>query len=76
MEKTKKVHKDCPFSHEELTAIKAELYFVNSTNHCANPPHPSWITAVEAFREQQERKDCSEYEKWLKNELEKLTEKL
>ena len=41
-----KIHKDCPFTKEEMDAIKAELYYVNSTNHCANPPHPSWYRGL------------------------------
>jgi hypothetical protein len=41
-----KVHKDCPFTKEEMDAIKAELYYVNSTNRCLNPPHPSWYRGL------------------------------
>jgi len=41
-----KVHKDCPLTKEEMDAIKAELYYINSTNHCLNPPHPSWYKGL------------------------------
>ena len=41
-----KVHKDCPLTKEEMDAIKAELYYINSTNHCLNPPHPSWYRGL------------------------------
>lgn len=65
---TNKVHDDCPLTQEEMTAIKAELYYVNSTNQCINPPAPSWYRATTTFREQQQ-KDNSDYIKWLENEL-------
>ena len=41
-----KVHKDCPLTKEDMDAIKAELYYINSTNHCLNPPHPSWYRGL------------------------------
>ena len=56
MMKTIKIHKDCPFTKEEMDAIKAELYYINSTNHCANPPHPSWYRGLNDWQvKQQER---------------------
>ena len=54
--KTIKIHKDCPFTKEEMDAIKAELYYINSTNHCFNPPHPSWYRGLNDWQvKQQER---------------------
>lgn len=31
------------FTREEVDAIHAQLYLVNSSNHCANPGCLSWI---------------------------------
>ena len=51
-----KIHEDCPFTKEEMDAIKAELYYINSTNHCFNPPHPSWYRGLNDWQvKQQER---------------------
>jgi hypothetical protein len=49
-----KIHKDCPFTKEEMDAIKAELYYVNSTNHCVNPPHPSWYRGLNDWQVKQQ----------------------
>ena len=67
------VHPDCPLTKEEICAIKAELYFVCSTNHTMNPPHPSWIQGVQDWYCQQQR-DNSDYKAWLQNELRNLQE--
>lgn len=69
----KKVHSDCPFTKEEICAIKAELYFVCSTNHTMNPPHPSWMQGVQDWYCQQSN-DSSAYKTWLENELKNLQE--
>jgi hypothetical protein len=42
----KKVHEDCPFDKETMDAWKAELYYINSTNQCINPPAPSWYRGL------------------------------
>lgn len=45
------IHKDCPFTEYELMAFYDMLYQVNSGNHCANPPHPSWIAGGQMFEQ-------------------------
>ena len=40
-----KVHKDCPFTREEIIEMKAMLYSVNTSHHCANPAPISWAVA-------------------------------
>ncbi|MBR3856483.1 MAG: hypothetical protein IKM68_00690 [Bacteroidaceae bacterium] len=40
-----KVHKDYPFTREEIIEIKAMLYSVNTSHHCANPAPISWAVA-------------------------------
>lgn len=41
----KKVHKDCPFTAEEIDEFKAMLYNVNTSFHCCNPAPVSWTAA-------------------------------
>lgn len=41
---------DFPFTADDIAAIKAMLYFVNSTNQCINPPHPSWYAGVNVWQ--------------------------
>lgn len=49
-----KIHKDCPLTKEDIDAIKAELYYINSTNHCINPPHPSWYRGLNDWQAKQQ----------------------
>ncbi len=65
-------NKDLPFTTEEIIAIKAELYLVNSTNQCINPAHPSWYSAFEDLRKIKARKDTTSYKAWLESELARL----
>lgn len=37
-----KIHKDCPFTDEEIDAFKAMLFSVNTSFKCANPAPVSW----------------------------------
>ena len=32
-----RIHKDYPFTEEEIMTFKAMLYQVNTSNHCVNP---------------------------------------
>lgn len=67
----RKVHKDCPFTKEQINAIKAELYYVNSTNKCANPPHPTWYGGLTSWQNKEaEHKEA--YEEWLRKELSEI----
>lgn len=44
MSKTSNTNTNIPtLTPEEIDAIHAELYLVNSSNHCANPGCLSWI---------------------------------
>lgn len=47
---TPNTHIDFPFTADDIAAIKAMLYYVNSTNKCINPPHPSWYAGVNAWQ--------------------------
>lgn len=68
----KGVHKDCPLTKEEINAVKAELYYVNSTNHCINPSHPTWWIGLNQWQCDQISKHKSDYKAWLKKELKEL----
>ena len=68
-----KVHKECPLTKEEMDAVKAELYYINSTNHCANPPHPSWYRGLNDWQCKQMESKAS-YREWLEKELINMTE--
>lgn len=44
-----KVHKDCPFSREEIDEFKAMLYAVNTGNHCMNAAPMSWVDGYQRY---------------------------
>lgn len=39
----RKIHKDCPFTAEEIDAFKTMLYSVNTSFRCCNPAPFSWV---------------------------------
>lgn len=39
----RKVHKDCPFTREELDEFHAALYNVNTSFRCCNPAPVLWV---------------------------------
>lgn len=45
----KKVHKDCPFTREQILEMKAMLYNVNTANHCCNPAPVHWGVAAQEY---------------------------
>lgn len=70
----KKVHKDCPFTREEILEIKAMLYNVNTSHHCCNPAPISWAVGYQEYEQVQQWKGHQErYKEWLENELKQLT---
>lgn len=70
----KKVHKDCPFTREEILEIKAMLYNVNTSHHCCNPAPVHWGVAAQEYEQVQAMKGSKErYKEWLENELKQLT---
>jgi len=71
--RTRKVHPDCPLTKEEICAVKAELYYVCSTNHTMNPPHPSWMAGLNDWKCQQMQHPDA-YKEWLEKELKNLQE--
>lgn len=72
---TKKVHKDCPFTREEILEIKAMLYNVNTSFHCCNPAPISWAVGYQEYEQMQQWKGHQErYKEWLEEELRKINE--
>lgn len=70
----KKVHKDCPFTREEILEIKSMLYNVNTSHHCCNPAPVHWGVAAQEYEQLQAMKGSKErYKEWLENELKQLT---
>lgn len=51
--KKKTVHKDCPFTREEIDAFKAALYSVNTSNKCCNPAAFSWVKGYQRHQNRQ-----------------------
>lgn len=39
---TRRVHKDCPFTAEELDEFRVALYNVNKSFHCCNAAPVDW----------------------------------
>lgn len=37
------IHKDCPFTADEIDEFHAMLYSVNTSFHCVNPAPISWV---------------------------------
>ena len=70
----KKVHKDCPFTREEILEMKAMLYSVNTSFHCCNPAPVYWGVGFQEYEQLQAMKGSKErYKEWLENELKQLT---
>jgi hypothetical protein len=71
----KKVHKDCPFTREEILEIKSMLYNVNTSHHCCNPAPIHWGVAAQEYEQLQAMKGSKErYKEWLEEELRKINE--
>lgn len=72
----KKIHKDCPFTREEILEIKAMLYNVNTSFHCCNPAPVHWGVSAQQYDQVQQMKGSKErYKAWLENELNQLKNK-
>lgn len=71
---TKKIHKDFPFTREEIIEIKAMLYNVNTSFNCCNSAPVHWGVAAQEYEQLQSMKGSKErYKEWLENELKQLT---
>lgn len=71
----KKVHKDCPFTREQILEMKAMLYNVNTSHHCCNPAPVHWGVAAQKYEQLQAMKGHKErYREWLEEELKKINE--
>lgn len=69
----KKIHKDCPFTREQIVEMKAMLYSVNTSFHCCNPSFISWAVGFQEYEQLQQSKGSKErYKEWLENELKLL----
>ena len=42
-----KIHKDCPFTEEEILTFKAMLYQVNTSHRCINPAPFCWVSGYQ-----------------------------
>ena len=43
----RRIHKDCPFTEEEILTFKAMLYQVNTANRCINPAPLCWVSGFQ-----------------------------
>ena len=43
------IHKDCPFTAEEIDEFHAMLYNVNTSFQCINPAHVSWLKGFQNY---------------------------
>lgn len=46
-----KIHKDCPFTEEEILTFKAMLYQVNTSHRCINPAPFCWVSGYQWWQE-------------------------
>ena len=70
---TKNVHKDCPFTREQILEFKSMLYNVNTGNHCCNPAPVYWGVAAQEYEQLQSMKGYEKrYKEWLEEELRKI----
>lgn len=68
-----KLHKDCPLTRDQIMAAKADLYLINSTNKCCNPPSMEWYKGVMYMEEKRmDEEHTSAYKQWLESELARL----
>lgn len=51
----KRIHKDCPFSREEIDFFHAVLYNVNTTHQCCNAAPVLWVAGWQRFDAQRKR---------------------
>lgn len=56
-----KVHEDCPFTREEIIEMKAMLYSVNTSHHCANPAPISWAVAWQQHEQLKKLRTCRKH---------------
>ncbi len=69
----KKIHKDCPFTREQILELKAMLYNVNTGNLCCNPAPIYWAVGAQEYEQIKAIKGHQErYKEWLENELRKI----
>lgn len=74
MRKNRKVHNDCPFDKETINMIKAEMYYVRSTNkNCSDTTPMTLLHGVNDFEDDQRGESSgAAYKEWLEKELEQL----
>lgn len=53
----RKIHKDCPFTKDEIDEFYAMLYSVNTSFHCCNAAPVRWVTG---WQRTEERKNNEE----------------
>ena len=51
-----KIHKDCPFTEEEILTFKAMLYQVNTSHRCINPAPFSWVIGYQWWQNENLKK--------------------
>lgn len=45
-----KIHKDCPFTREEINEFHAMLYSVNTSHQCINPAPANWVKGYQNWQ--------------------------
>jgi hypothetical protein len=69
----KKIHKDCPFTREQILEMKSMLYNVNTGNKCCNPAPVSWAVGSQEYEQYKAYKEHKKrYKEWLEEEIKKL----
>ena len=51
-----KIHKDCPFTEEEILTFKAMLYQVNTSHRCINPAPLCWVRGYQWWQNENLKK--------------------
>ena len=71
----RKIHKDCPFTEEEIALFHDMLYSINTGNHCMNPAPVLWV-GWSQLSEQYQADTGPSFETLLREENEQLRNQL
>ncbi len=47
----RRIHKDCPFTADEINEFHAMLYSVNTSFHCVNPAPFLWVKGYQNYND-------------------------
>ena len=57
----RRIHKDCPFTEEEILTFKAMLYQVNTSHQCINPAPLCWVSGYQWWQNERQKHEQRHY---------------